>query len=231
MLLTYRRQVGGEKSPFRGLLPFGQQHSDFFFGRDPEIVAFLESIRDQPVLPVVGPSGAGKSSFLQAGVIPRLREQGAWTVFQLRPGSQPFAALAARVERGETGRVDSSSATASKLLTANLRPEAAKASAALDSGDEDEWRAASEVAPAQKEVVPLEKRLAANPRLLNLLLHDLAERERCKVLLLVGCDRCSLVPVDGGETRASAIPDVDVSRSDGHDKAPEGAQAVLGLWF
>ncbi|MFH0901954.1 MAG: hypothetical protein V2A73_15095, partial [Pseudomonadota bacterium] len=37
-------------------------------------------------------------------------------------------------------------------------------------------------------------------------------------------------PVDGGETRASAIPDVDVSRSDGHDKAPEGAQAVLGLW-
>ncbi|MFH0899034.1 MAG: hypothetical protein V2A73_00240, partial [Pseudomonadota bacterium] len=45
-----------------------------------------------------------------------------------------------------------------------------------------------------------------------------------------GCDRCSLVPVDGGETRASAIPDVDVSRSDGHDKAPEGAQAVLGLW-
>ncbi|MFH0901414.1 MAG: serine/threonine-protein kinase, partial [Pseudomonadota bacterium] len=43
----------------------------------------------------------------------------------------------------------------------------------------------------------------------------------------LGCDRCSLVPVDGGETRASAIPDVDVSRSDGHDKAPEGAQAVL----
>ncbi|MFH0903051.1 MAG: hypothetical protein V2A73_20675, partial [Pseudomonadota bacterium] len=39
-----------------------------------------------------------------------------------------------------------------------------------------------------------------------------------------------MVPIDGGETRASAIPDVDVSRSDGHDKAPEGAQAVLGLW-
>ncbi|MFH0902789.1 MAG: hypothetical protein V2A73_19335 [Pseudomonadota bacterium] len=39
-----------------------------------------------------------------------------------------------------------------------------------------------------------------------------------------------MVPVEGDENGASAIPDVDVSRSDGHDKAPEGAQAVLGLW-
>ncbi|MFH0901342.1 MAG: hypothetical protein V2A73_12005, partial [Pseudomonadota bacterium] len=41
-----------------------------------------------------------------------------------------------------------------------------------------------------------------------------------------GCDRCSLVPVEGDENGASATPDVDVSRSDRHGKAPEGAQAV-----
>ncbi|MFH0899434.1 MAG: hypothetical protein V2A73_02270, partial [Pseudomonadota bacterium] len=44
------------------------------------------------------------------------------------------------------------------------------------------------------------------------------------------CDRCSLVPVEGDENGASATPDVDVSRSDRHGKAPEGAQAVPGLW-
>ncbi len=46
------------------------------------------------MLPVVGPSGAGKSSFVRAGVIPRLREQGRWEVLGLRPGSQPFHGLA-----------------------------------------------------------------------------------------------------------------------------------------
>ena len=62
----------------------------------------LEKRRHQPVLPVVGPSGAGKSSFVQAGVIPRLREQGGWTVLRMRPGEAPFRALAARLAAGET---------------------------------------------------------------------------------------------------------------------------------
>ncbi|MFH0899541.1 MAG: serine/threonine-protein kinase, partial [Pseudomonadota bacterium] len=90
-----RRQASAEQSPFRGLFPFSERHSELFFGRDSEVAVFLENLREQAVLPVVGPSGAGKSSFVQAGVIPRLREQGAWTALAIRPGADPFGALVA----------------------------------------------------------------------------------------------------------------------------------------
>ena len=91
-----------EQSPFRGLQPFHEEHADLFFGRDAEVGAFLERLREQGVLAVVGPSGAGKSSLVQAGVIPRLREQARWLVLQLRPGDRPFETLAARLVRGES---------------------------------------------------------------------------------------------------------------------------------
>ena len=108
-----RREGGFEPSsdedaaeaPFRGLLPFHERHAGLFFGRDAEVALFTERLREQPVLTVVGPSGAGKTSFVQAGVIPRLREEGAWRVLRLRPGVTPLKALAARIvalERGST---------------------------------------------------------------------------------------------------------------------------------
>jgi WD40 repeat protein/tRNA A-37 threonylcarbamoyl transferase component Bud32 len=88
-----------EESPYRGLLPFGERHAALFFGRDTEITAALEQLREQPVLAVVGPSGAGKSSFVHAGVVPRLREGGPCAVVTLRPGGAPFRALAAALAR------------------------------------------------------------------------------------------------------------------------------------
>jgi WD40 repeat protein/serine/threonine protein kinase len=102
LLSRDRSRVDLEAGPFRGLLPFAEEHADLFFGRDGDLAALLERIRSQAVLPIVGPSGAGKSSFVQAGVIPRLREQARWTVLSMRPGRQPFATLAARLSRGET---------------------------------------------------------------------------------------------------------------------------------
>jgi WD40 repeat protein/serine/threonine protein kinase len=92
-------QVG----PFRGLLPFGEHHHQLFFGREHEIASFVERVRESPVLPVVGSSGVGKSSFVQAGVIPRLRERGPLKVLQLRPGRQPFIALAVRLCEARPG--------------------------------------------------------------------------------------------------------------------------------
>ncbi len=92
------------RPPFRGLLPCDEQDADQFHGRDAEVAAFIERLRHESVLPVVGPSGAGKSSFVQAGVVPRLREQGRWTVLTLRPGRYPFRALAARLMYGEGSR-------------------------------------------------------------------------------------------------------------------------------
>lgn len=92
-----RSLKGKEENPFRGLLPFNESHRHMFFGRDSEIGAFVERLRDVPVLAIVGPSGAGKSSFVRAGVIPRLREGSSVTLVDVRPGARPFHALARRI--------------------------------------------------------------------------------------------------------------------------------------
>jgi len=81
-------------SSFPRLRPFDERHASLFFGREAEIATLVERLRHETVLPLVGPSGAGKSSLVQAGLIPRLREQGRLLVLSIRPGSQPFAALA-----------------------------------------------------------------------------------------------------------------------------------------
>ena len=86
--------VTAPESPFRGLAAFEEHHASWFFGREQEVDAYLERLRDQPLLPIVGPSGAGKSSFLHAGVIPRLRARERWCVIKLRPGAEPFSTLA-----------------------------------------------------------------------------------------------------------------------------------------
>ncbi|MBW2456085.1 MAG: protein kinase [Deltaproteobacteria bacterium] len=93
-----RPELIADACPYRGLQPFAERHAELFFGRHFEVAAFVERIRDEPVLSVVGPSGAGKSSFIRAGVIPRMREHGRWITLQLRPGSAPFRTLASRIQ-------------------------------------------------------------------------------------------------------------------------------------
>lgn len=107
-LLTARqRRVGNDESPFRGLAPFLEHHADMFHGRNDDVAALVERIRAQPILPIVGPSGAGKSSFMHAGLVPRLREQSDWIVLTMRPGADPFAALASTVlQATDSGPVD-----------------------------------------------------------------------------------------------------------------------------
>jgi WD40 repeat protein/serine/threonine protein kinase len=163
-----RSRIEGEVSPFRGLLPFTERHADLFFGRDDEISSFLERMRDDPVLAVVGPSGAGKSSFVQAGVIPRLREQGRWQVLALRPGRQPFEALAGRLVRGESeGYVGTLPGSSSSIGMRSLR------SRSTDRGRR------------QVEEQRLTEQLSTTPGLLSLTLLELAEREDARVLLFV----------------------------------------------
>jgi len=99
LALPATTSLRGTESPYRGLLPFAEEHAGFFFGREPEIAAALERLRHQPVLTIVAPSGAGKSSFVHAGLLPRLREQQRWVVLKVRPGARPFEALAGRLTR------------------------------------------------------------------------------------------------------------------------------------
>ena len=96
-ILDGRSDAVIEDGPYRGLAAFDEKHARFYFGRELEIDAFLERLREAPHLPIVGPSGAGKSSFLHAGVIPRLRAREPWTVIAFRPGADPAGALARHV--------------------------------------------------------------------------------------------------------------------------------------
>ncbi|MFH0901292.1 MAG: hypothetical protein V2A73_11750, partial [Pseudomonadota bacterium] len=180
LLSEGQRRVGVEQSPFRGLFPFAERHAGFFFGRDSEIALFLESMREQAVLPVVGPSGAGKSSFVQAGVMPRLREQGAWTMLTVRPGADPFGMLATRLAVGQSSRRTSES-IASMVRTSDLGSHvfAAEYASAGQGAERTPAPISADLEGA------LAKQLSQSPELLGVLLHELAGDERCKVLLFV----------------------------------------------
>ena len=85
--------------PYPGMIPFSEDDSGRFFGRDKEVQSLLERLRLHPFLTVIGPSGSGKSSLVFAGLIPALRKSGlfgpgGWLVRTLRPGETPLAALA-----------------------------------------------------------------------------------------------------------------------------------------
>lgn len=170
-----RPRVAGDDSPFRGLLPFDERHADQFFGRQHEVAAFGERLRDTPVLPVVGPSGAGKSSFVQAGVIPRLREQSAWRVITLRPGVQPFETLAARLldEAASASSVDPSWGPD---RSTDSEPEIEP----VPTADLE-----SSIEVRGEKVEELSHSLSDSPGRLGVWLRQLAEAEGRRVLLLV----------------------------------------------
>jgi hypothetical protein len=65
--------VGGLINPFRGLLPFEEEHATLFFGRDREIRDIATRLEHRRLLAVTGVSGSGKSSLVRAGVIPMLK--------------------------------------------------------------------------------------------------------------------------------------------------------------
>ena len=174
---TLRDLLGGERAPhtedrcpFRGLQAFAERHSEQFYGRQTEIGIFMERLRDEAVLPVIGPSGAGKSSFVQAGVIPRIREQGRWLFLKLRPGRQPFRSLAARLISGAASR--SSSLFSATMPGGNRvgQPKGVEGEAGED---------------LEQITARLREELDASPTTLALWLARLAEAEQTRVLLFV----------------------------------------------
>lgn len=64
-------------NPYRGLQPFDEEHAEYFFGRDEELARLAAAVDRCPLVVVAGPSGAGKSSLVHAGLVPRLRAEGA----------------------------------------------------------------------------------------------------------------------------------------------------------
>jgi energy-coupling factor transporter ATP-binding protein EcfA2 len=83
--------------PYRGLGVFREEDAGFYFGREPDLERLTQAVDRHPLVAVVGASGSGKSSLVRAGLIPGLRRQTTgrvWQVAEMRPGSDPFLALA-----------------------------------------------------------------------------------------------------------------------------------------
>lgn len=60
-------------SPYKGLVPYGSEDWNFFFGRDSEIDVICANLTAWRHTVVYGPSGVGKTSVLQAGALHHLR--------------------------------------------------------------------------------------------------------------------------------------------------------------
>ena len=99
-----RRDAG---CPYRGLLPFDQEHAEVFFGRQQltaELIAKLAGRLAGPSMVVVsGASGAGKSSLLHAGLLPavnagsQLESSAGWARIVMTPTVDPLTELATRL--------------------------------------------------------------------------------------------------------------------------------------
>ena len=84
--------------PYRGLLPFGESDSQWFFGRDADVQRLIEKLKSSQFLAVLGPSGSGKSSVTMAGLLPALRRGDVpgshrWAYVTLTPGPRPLESL------------------------------------------------------------------------------------------------------------------------------------------
>jgi hypothetical protein len=91
--------------PYPGLLPFGEQDAQVFYGRADLASQLVQRLGERMagggILLVTGASGAGKTSLLRAGVLPRLAAgslgpgSAAWPRRVVRPAGTPLRALAA----------------------------------------------------------------------------------------------------------------------------------------
>ena len=53
-------------SPYKGLVAYGEEDAQFFFGRDAEQELIIANMMASRLTLLVGPSGVGKSSLLRA---------------------------------------------------------------------------------------------------------------------------------------------------------------------
>jgi len=81
-----------ERSPYPGLASFTERDAALFFGREPEIAALWERLRQRKLLALIGSSGAGKTSLVRAGLLAG-RPEG-WGTLVARPGRSPLMGLA-----------------------------------------------------------------------------------------------------------------------------------------
>lgn len=82
----------GRRSPYPGLAGFTETDAAFFFGRELEVAAAWERLRERRLVAVIGPPGAGKTSLVRAGVA--ASRPADWAALLTTPGRAPFERLA-----------------------------------------------------------------------------------------------------------------------------------------
>lgn len=94
LMLESALELNERNNPYRGLLPYDQEHSALFFGRQAVTAELHAQVCAQPLTVVLGVSGSGKSSLVRAGLVPRIKTEPGWRILSvLRPGAKPLAAL------------------------------------------------------------------------------------------------------------------------------------------
>jgi WD40 repeat protein len=85
-------------NPFPGLRPFRKEESHLFFGRENQVYEVLSKLRSNQFVAIVGNSGIGKSSFVNCGILPKLKNEEnqtgeKWKIIDFRPGGRPLMSL------------------------------------------------------------------------------------------------------------------------------------------
>jgi len=167
--------------PYPGMVPFGEEDSERFFGREREAQELLERLRLHPFLAVIGPSGSGKSSLVFAGLLPALRRSGlfgpgGWLVRTVRPGEAPLAALAAALGGDPANLAE----TVPALLA--MEPDARRLLLVVDQFEELFTLARANAEPFQRTLL----RLAESPKSTD---QETDKRiANCRVVLTVRAD-------------------------------------------
>jgi WD40 repeat protein len=110
------------ENPYRGLFAFRPEHAHLFFGRETFTNKLSQATKSRSLVAVLGASGSGKSSVVFAGLVPALDATGQWLFTTLRPGDDPFLALAnALVPLYETDLSKTKRLVAARELSASLK--------------------------------------------------------------------------------------------------------------
>ena len=131
------------RPPYRGLKALEEEDAAIFFGRDAQITAGLDALRQmrggspQRILTIAAASGAGKSSFLKAGLLARLKrdEENFFVLPTWRPGRDALS--------GETGLANAFGGTAPQAATDALAARQAAVVArfqSMASAANEPWR-------------------------------------------------------------------------------------------
>jgi len=95
------------EQPWPGLMPFTEEASAFFHGRDAETAELVRLIKRETLTVLFGQSGLGKSSLLNAGVFPQLRSEDFLPVYirlDVSAQAAPFAEQVKQAIRSQCER-------------------------------------------------------------------------------------------------------------------------------